>query len=81
MLPGYNTKSMVKVKPRMGRPPKGNEAMMEPITVRLPKPMSVAIAAIQATRIDAPDKATVIRELIAGGLMKMVSKEKPRRGD
>jgi hypothetical protein len=53
---------------RMGRPPKGEETMMAPITIRLPPAMTAEIEAIMAARMDAPDKATVIRELIAAGL-------------
>jgi hypothetical protein len=53
---------------RMGRPPKGEEAMMAPITIRLPAAMRAEIDAIQAARMDAPDTAAVVRELIAEGL-------------
>lgn len=55
-------------KTKMGRPPKGDEAMMNPVTVRFPKAMSEAIDKLQAERMDAPDKGQVIRELVAFAL-------------
>lgn len=54
--------------PKRGRPPKGAEAMMEPITVRFPPAMMREIEEIQTTRMDAPDKGQVVRELIAQAL-------------
>lgn len=42
--------------------------MMEPITVRFPAPMMREIEAIQAGRMDAPEKGQVVRELIAEAL-------------
>lgn len=53
---------------KRGRPPKGAEAMLAPVTVRFPAPMMREIEAIQASRMDAPDKGQVIRELVARGL-------------
>ena len=41
---------------------------MTPIPVRFPKPMMDAIEAIMAERMDAPEKARVIRELVAEAL-------------
>jgi hypothetical protein len=55
---------------KRGRPPKGAEAMLAPVTVRFPVPMMREIEAIQASRMDAPDKGQVIRELVAKGLEK-----------
>lgn len=58
----------------MGRPPKGEAAMMKPITIRLPESMRDAIDAYRADRVDGPDFATATRELIAEGL-----RAKPKR--
>jgi len=55
-------------KTKRGRPPKGKETMMAPITVRLPPAMMQEIEEIQAGRMDAPDKGQVIRELLAKAL-------------
>lgn len=53
---------------RQGRPPKGNEAMMTPITIRLPRAIHEHVETMMAKRMDAPDKATVIRELLVAGI-------------
>ena len=53
---------------KRGRPPKDGTAMLEPITIRLPPEMARKIEAIRAKRLDAPDKATIIRELLAKAL-------------
>jgi hypothetical protein len=55
---------------RRGRPPKGAEAMLAPITVRFPAAMMREIEAIQSERMDEPDKGQVIRELVAKALEK-----------
>lgn len=52
----------------VGRPPKHADAMLAPVTIRFPKPMMEAIEAIQAGRLDAPDKGAVVRELVAEAL-------------
>ena len=46
----------------------GEKALMEPISIRFPTPMMRAIEAIAAKRMDQPDKAAVIRELVAEAL-------------
>lgn len=51
-----------------GRPPKQGRAMLAPITIRLPEDMDKRIQAICDRRLDAPDKSTVIRELLAKAL-------------
>jgi Arc/MetJ-type ribon-helix-helix transcriptional regulator len=51
-----------------GRPPKGEEALMQPITIRLPPEMVARIDEMRAGRLDAPDKSTIIRELLAKAL-------------
>ena len=56
------------VKRGRGRPPMGEKALMEPISIRFPTPMMRAIEAIAAKRMDQPDKAAVIRELVAEAL-------------
>lgn len=48
-----------------GRPPLGDKAMLQPVTVRFPVAMMDEIEAIQAARMDQPDKGQVIRELVA----------------
>jgi hypothetical protein len=48
-----------------GRRPKADVAMLEPITIRLPALMVRQLEAIQAKRLDAPDKSSLIRELLA----------------
>jgi len=57
-------------KAKRGRPPKGAEAMLAPVTVRFPLAMMREIEAVQASRMDEPDKGQVIRELVAAGLQK-----------
>jgi hypothetical protein len=51
-----------------GRPPKGDDAMLQPVTIRLPAEMVRQIEVIRAGRLDAPDKSTIIRELLAKAL-------------
>lgn len=55
-------------KPKLGRPPKGTEAMMKPVTIRFPAAMMAGIEAIMDARADEPEKGQVIRELVAKGL-------------
>jgi hypothetical protein len=62
-------------KTRLGRPPKYGDALMTPITIRLPAPMMVAIESIQAGRMDAPDKSGVIRELLAEAIGQRVKRK------
>jgi hypothetical protein len=45
--------------------------MSTALTIRFPEAMWAEIEAIQAARIDAPDKASIIRELVAHGLAAM----------
>ena len=52
-------------KARMGRPLKGAENLMSPIMIRLPPAMVAEIQAISASRMDAPDRSSLIRELLA----------------
>lgn len=54
-------------KRRRGRPIK-DDSLLEPITIRLPLPMMREIENRMAKRLDAPDKSTIIRELLAKGL-------------
>jgi Arc/MetJ-type ribon-helix-helix transcriptional regulator len=42
--------------------------MLQPVTIRLPAEMVRQIEALRATRLDAPDKSTLIRELLAKAL-------------
>lgn len=48
--------------------------MLSPITVRFPSAMMREIEAIQAKRLDAPDKGQIIRELVAAGLEKRTTR-------
>jgi hypothetical protein len=52
--------------------------MLTPIPVRFPPAMIEAIEAIRAERMDAPDKAAVIRELVAEALAARAKKDKVR---
>lgn len=49
---------------RKGRPPKHDETMLEPITIRLTKAIADRIEGFRG-RLDHKDKATIVRELIA----------------
>ena len=51
-----------------GRPPKHDKPMLECFTLRLPPAMAKRIHEIANKRMDAPDKAQVIRELLAFAL-------------
>ena len=53
---------------RLGRPPVYERALLKPVTIRLPDSMNEQIEAIAEARADAPDKAQIIRELLAIGL-------------
>lgn len=59
-----------------GRPTKGDKAMMTPIAIRFPPAMLEAIEAIQAERLDAPEKAAVVRELVAEALAARAKRSK-----
>lgn len=59
-----------------GRPPVHGRTMMTPIPVRFPTEMIEAIEAIQAQRMDRPEKSAIIRELVAEAL---AAREKKRR--
>ena len=60
---------------KVGRPPKGDEVMLNPITVRFPAPMMAAIEKLQTERMDAPDKGQIIRELVAEALQAKVKRK------
>ena len=51
-----------------GRPPKGDDTMLQPVTIRLPKEMDEEIERRRMRRLDRPDKSTLIRELLAKAL-------------
>jgi Arc/MetJ-type ribon-helix-helix transcriptional regulator len=42
--------------------------MLQPMTIRLPAEMVRQIEALRAGRLDAPDKSTIVRELLAKAL-------------
>ena len=50
-----------------GRPPKGDEVMVQ-LAIRFPRKMIEVIDEIRAGRLDEPDRATVIREMVARGM-------------
>lgn len=58
----------VEEKRQRGRPPRGDEPMMYPVQVRLPREMRDRLDAIITHRLDRPDLSTVIRELLAKAL-------------
>lgn len=53
---------------RVGRPSKAAADRMGQVAVRFPPDMVAAIDALRAARLDAPDRSTVIRELVAEAL-------------
>ena len=53
---------------RRGRPPKNDDAMLDRVNIRIPREMMRRIAEISNERLDKPDKAVVIRELLAVAL-------------
>lgn len=53
---------------RRGRPELGDAAKNEALTVRFPPQMMREIEALQASRLDRPEKGALIRELIAEAL-------------
>jgi len=53
---------------KRGRPPKGDDALLDRINIRVPREMMRMIEAISDERIDRPEKAQVIRELLAQAL-------------
>lgn len=55
-------------KPARGRPTKSGKPLLAPVMVRFPKAMIDAIDEVVATRLDQPDRSSVIRELIAEAL-------------
>lgn len=52
----------------MGRPPKGEKAMMTPIAVRFPPAMREQLERIKAERMDGPEISAIVRELVAEAL-------------
>ena len=53
---------------RRGRPPKSDDAMLNPVTIRFTRAMMDMIETVMAERIDGADKGQVIRELVLKGL-------------
>jgi hypothetical protein len=51
-----------------GRPPINQGEVMIQLAIRFPPPMIEAIDAIRADRLDCPDRAVIIRELVARAL-------------
>ena len=64
---------MQKDKRKRGRPPvEGDEALMEPITVRFSAPIMARINELREKRftekLERPPKSTIVRELVVKGL-------------
>ena len=53
----------------VGRPAMQPEARMGAIAVRFPAEMLAEIDAVRADRLDAPDRSSMIRELVAEALV------------
>lgn len=49
----------------MGRPPKTGRTMVTALTIRFPAPLWQELEEIRASRLDAPDITSLIRELLA----------------
>lgn len=63
-------------KPRRGRPPKADNAMMVPITIRLTQAMDAQLEAIVRERaLEGGDKSTVMREAMAIGLREIARRK------
>lgn len=58
-----------------GRPAKAPGDLQTNVPVRFPPAMIEAIDAERAARIDAPDRSTLIRELVASGLAQLQNKK------
>ncbi|HXF89579.1 MAG TPA: hypothetical protein VNK48_14585 [Xanthobacteraceae bacterium] len=50
---------------KRGRPPKGEEAMYARINIRVPRAMMAEIERLANERMDRPDKADIVRMLLA----------------
>jgi metal-responsive CopG/Arc/MetJ family transcriptional regulator len=59
---------MDQITTKRGRPPKADRPMDVTLRVRAPAAMVDAIDAISAARMDAPDRSSVVRELLAEAL-------------
>ncbi len=57
-----------------GRPRK-NDALLQPVTIRLSEPIMRKIKAMQSARMDQPDQSQVIRELLATALAAATQRE------
>jgi hypothetical protein len=65
-----NIATMAKTDPkRLGRPPAGEKALSEALTIRFPAAMMRQIEELQAARLDQPEKGALIRELVAEALL------------
>ena len=62
-----------------GRPPKGSETMLNPVTIRLPKALDVAIDRIvEENALAGADKSSIIRELLAEAVRRRAAETKKR---
>ena len=57
--------------PRLGRPPKDDEAMLARINIRVPQKVMRAIERVRDKREDGAETAQVIREVLVRGLKSM----------
>lgn len=56
---------MKKGQVKRGRPPKQGNTMTRSLTIRFPEGLWAEVLAIQSARLDAPDAASIVRELVA----------------
>jgi hypothetical protein len=68
-------KKAAKTRGKMGRPTITEAPLSQPVNVRLPGPMLEAIERIRAGRMDAPDRGSVIRELLAEAIEARAAKK------
>ncbi len=66
-------------KRKPGRPPKGAESLYERLNIRMPRSIMREVERIQMSRMDQPDKAAIIRELLAEALSARASTENDAR--
>jgi len=59
----------------VGRP-RADEAPMQQIAIRLPRPMLDAIDALVSDRLDRPDRTAIMRELLAEAIAARSAKRK-----
>lgn len=51
-----------------GRPPKGDDAMLGRLNIRIPDAIALAIEEVRDERVDGADTAQIVRELLVDAL-------------